>query len=210
MAWSDRGVRSVALFVLLLLPGIALAHSPIKGLNHFYNGFLHPLFVPAHLLCLLALGLLFGQQGPREHTPSILAFLAATVFGWVGTLFFDPFAAETVLLAGAALLGLLIAARRVVPVYLSAVLGAVLGVAIGLDSGLDELSGNQRLASLLGSGIGIYLLLLYPMALADYFGKRPWQQVAVRVMGSWIAASALLVLSLAILLPQVAQAPQPL
>ena len=205
MAWSDRRSRWVVLILLLVLPGLVWAHSPIKGLNNFYNGFLHPLFVPAHLLCLLAMGLLFGQQGPREHTPAILVFLAATVLGLLGTVFIEPLAAENVLLTGAALLGLMIAAKRVIPIYLSAVLGTILGIVIGLDSGLEDLSGNERLAALLGSGIGIYMTLLYPMALADYFNKREWQQVAIRVLGSWIAASALLVLSLAAFLPQSAR-----
>ncbi len=201
MAWSDRRVKAATLCLLLLLPAVALAHSPIKGLNNFYNGFLHPLFVPAHLLSLLALGLLFGQQGPRPHTPAILGFLTASVLGLLGTLFIEPIAVETVLLGGAGLLGLLIAAKRVVPVYLSALLGVLLGIAIGLDSAMVELSGNERLASLLGSGIGIYLLLLYPMALADHFNKRPWQRIAIRVLGSWIAASALLVLTLTVFVP---------
>ena len=202
MVWSDHRVKTATLFLLLLLlPAAALAHSPIKGLNNFYNGFLHPLFVPAHLLSLLALGLLFGQQGPRLHTPAILGFLSASVLGLLSTLLIEPIAVERVLLSGAGLLGLLIAAKRVVPVYLSAVLGAVLGITIGLDSAMVELSGNERLASLLGSGIGIYLLLLYPMALADYFNRRAWQQIAIRVLGSWIAASALLVLTFTIFVP---------
>jgi len=35
------------------------------------------------------------------------------------------------------------------------------------------------------------------MVFADWFGKRSWQRIGLRVLGSWAAASSLLVLSLA-------------
>jgi hypothetical protein len=65
-----------------------------------------------------------------------------------------------------------------------------------MDSAQDALSGKEKLVSLLGSGLALYLLFLYPMALADVFNKKPWQMIGVRVIGSWIAASSLLVLAL--------------
>ena len=75
-----------AVVVLSLLPAAAIAHSPIKGLDNFYAGFLHPLFVPAHLLPILVLGLLFGQQGPARLQTAIIVFLVAVVGGLAATL----------------------------------------------------------------------------------------------------------------------------
>ena len=45
---------------------------------------------------------------------------------------------------------------------------------------------------------GIYLLLLYPIALADYFNKKAWQKIGIRIIGPWVAASSLLVLTLSL------------
>ena len=49
--------------LLLLAPGLAVAHSPMQGIGNFYGGILHPILVPSHLLALLSLGLLIGQSG---------------------------------------------------------------------------------------------------------------------------------------------------
>jgi hypothetical protein len=42
----------------------------------------------------------------------------------------------------------------------------------------------------------VHLLLLNVVALTSY-AQKPWLQVGVRVLGSWSAASALMVLALA-------------
>lgn len=67
-----------------------------------------------------------------------------------------------------------------------------------MDSGQETLSDKEKLVSLFGSGVGIYLLLLYPIALADYFNKKAWQKIGIRIIGSWVAASSLLVLTLSL------------
>jgi urease accessory protein len=190
--------RSGVLAGALLLPASALAHSPIKGINSFYNGLLHPVLVPAQLLFLLALGLLLGRQEPQRIQASILAFLAATVAGLAAAGFDISIDAETALLVGAASAGLLVAADPRLPGLGCLVISVVSGLLIGLDSPQQELAGKERFAALFGSGIGIYLLVLYAVALADAFRKRHWQRVGVRVIGSWLAASALLVLALSL------------
>jgi hypothetical protein len=60
------------------------------------------------------------------------------------------------------------------------------------------LTGKAKFFSLLGSGLGICFLFLYPLAFADYFGDRNWQKIGVRIVGSWVAASAILVLALSL------------
>ena len=79
----------------------------------------------------------------------------------------------------------------------TAILGALAGFSLGIDSAQETLSGQEKLVSLFGSGVAIYFLALYPMALADYFNKKAWQKIGVRILGSWVAASSLLVLALA-------------
>ena len=187
-----------AVVVLSLLPAAAIAHSPIKGLDNFYAGFLHPLFVPAHLLPILVLGFLFGQQGPARLQAAIIVFLVAVVGGLAATLLSPGWSVELALLVGAAVTGVLVALSIPLPLAAYVALAALLGLMVGIDSAQDDLSGRGRLAALLGTCVSAYLLLLYAMVFADFFTRREWQRIGLRIAGSWVAASALLVLSLSI------------
>ena len=181
---------------LCLAAEAALAHSPIKGLDSFYAGVLHPLFVPAHVLSLLALGILLGQQGGRSLQPVILAFLGATAAGLVYAGTGDGRDVSQALLAAAGLSGLLVALARPLPLWFNLLLAGAVGLLLGADSTQDELAGRARFAALLGSGIALYLLMLYAVVFADAFQRRDWQRIGLRVIGSWCAAAALLVLAL--------------
>ena len=79
---------TIILAVSCLTPRLALAHVPFAGLNDLYNGLLHPVVVPAHLLLLAASGLFLGKQGSRVVPPVFLLFCLFTFSGLVATLFF--------------------------------------------------------------------------------------------------------------------------
>jgi urease accessory protein len=183
-------------FALLAAPGLAIAHSPIKSLNGFYNGLLHPVFVPAQLLLLIVVGLFFGQQGMKENLTAVGVFMAATATGLVAAWFSSGSDQQTILLSIAAIVGVLIAASPTAGRYLCTFIGAVAGFFLGLDSAQETLSGKLKFLSLFGSGVGIYLLMLYPMGIANFLQKKHWQKTAIRIVGSWLAASSLLVLAL--------------
>ena len=191
--------RSLALCAALgLLPGLAWAHSPIKGLDNFYAGLLHPVFVPAHLLSILVLGVLLGQQGAQRVQVAIVACLVALLVGLAASVPAAEISVEVPLLAFAAVSGALVALARPLSVPAIAALGGVVTLLVGVDSAQEGLSGRGWLAAMLGSAISAYLLLLYAMVFAEWFGRREWQRIGLRILGSWAAASALLVLSLAL------------
>ena len=191
--------RSLALCAALgLLPGLAWAHSPIKGLDNFYAGLLHPVFVPAHLLSILVLGVLLGQQGAQRVQVAIVACLVALLVGLAASVPAAEISVEVPLLAFAAVSGALVALALPLPVPAIAALGGVVTLLVGVDSAQEGLSGRGWLAAMLGSAISAYLLLLYAMVFAEWFGRREWQRIGLRILGSWAAASALLVLSLAL------------
>ncbi len=193
-------VRAVVCgLALLLLPGVALAHSPIKGLDNFYVGLLHPLFVPAHALAVFSFGILLGQQQVHRVQSVALAFLLGLLAGLAGSLWWSAAWLEPGLLSMAVVVGLLVALAREYAVTAIAVGAVLLGAMIGLDSQQSDLSGRGWFAAMLGTVIGVYLLLLYAMMFAEFFSKRVWQQIGLRVLGSWAAASALLVLSLTLI-----------
>jgi hydrogenase/urease accessory protein HupE len=189
---------SLAVLPFLVMPALAYAHMPIKGMANFYNGLLHPVLVPAHILLLVAAGLHFGQQGINENKIPILVFLVATVLGMISSVFSAGSNFNVILLAGATIIGLLVATNLRLSVYWCAIIGALAGFVIGLDSAQETLLGRDKFVALSGSAVGIYLLMLYPMGFADYFNKKPWQRVGVRIIGSWLAATSFLVLSLSL------------
>ncbi len=187
--------------LLLALPTSAWAHSPIEGLGDFFNGILHPVFVPAHLLLVFALGLLIGQQGVQANLNAIWAYLLGVAMGAViagaGPVLPGPMALlELAVLVTAMGIALLVVLAVRLPSAFLMLLGLSGGVLLGLDSVQAELQGTARHVALFGSAVALYLLLLYPMALAERFDVHPWLRVGVRIIGSWIAASALLVLAL--------------
>ncbi len=181
---------------LLAMSTVSFAHVPLKGVNSFYNGVLHPFLVPSHLLVLIAIGLLVGQQGIKENLLALEVFFAAAIGGLIMAWFSIYTDLQTYLLVLSAIIGLLVAACMVLGRLWCSVIAGVTGFFLGMDSAQEALQGRERLLALFGSGIGIYLLLLYPMGLTDHFRQRAWQKIGVRIIGSWVAASSFLVLAL--------------
>ncbi len=194
--------RAALLWLALLFSDAAFAHAPIEGIGSFYNGLLHPLLIPAHLILLIAIGLFVGQQASKITEIALGSFAFATMVGLILAWFTIGTQIVTFILVLSTAIGLLIAINPAIqpPLnrYVAISLGALAGLALGMDSAQEALAGKEKLASLFGSGVAIYFLVLYPMTLADYFKKKPWQKIGVRVLGSWLAASSLLVLTLEI------------
>lgn len=189
--------RCLTAALLLLAPGVALAHSPMPGVGSFYGGLLHPVMVPSHLITLVALGLLIGQRGLGAMRLTYPCFLVALtggliVAGWSPE---APGAAQTVLLALAGGCGLAVAFKLPAPRALLALVTVITAAVIGADSGITGLSRQETFGALLGAGAGACLLLLAVAGLAE-LPQREWQRIAVRVLGSWCAATAALVLAL--------------
>ena len=194
-------LRAAFAAALLGFSAASHAHSPIQGIGDFYAGFLHPLLVPSHLLCIVTLGLLVGQQGVQRVQSAVIAYFLALVIGLAGAGFGVIAGSELVLLAAAASCGVLIAVAATLPTPVVTAFGAVTGVAVGLDSAQQELAGRALLAALLGTGLGAGALVLYLLVFAEWFSRFRWQRIALRVLGSWAAAAALLVASLALVGP---------
>lgn len=187
---------AVVCLLVLVVPEASLAHTPIQGIGNFYNGLLHPVLVPAHLLLLVAVGLFFGQQGSKAIQPAVGVFAFATVAGLTAAWFSITGETETFILVLSAVIGLVIAMAPKVALLWYGVIALLAGFLLGIDSAQEALSGKDKLVTLFGSGVAIYLLVLYPMALAIYSNNKAWQKIGIRIVGSWVAASSLLVLAL--------------
>ena len=160
----------------------------------FAVGLLHPLIVPAHVLALLGLALMISRQTQRRAT--VLAFGVGLIGGlWALTAGVGETPANTVLLAGAAIAGLGAASGWPVRAVIGAPLAIVIGASIGLDSPPHATSLRMANATLGGTAFG-GVAALGVIAAAAARLRRGWPAVGVRVLGSWVAASAILVLAL--------------
>lgn len=186
----------------LLVPQVALAHSPIEGIGNFLNGILHPILIPAHLLLLVALGFHLGQQGNQHIELCLITFALATITGLAISWFvpdtrpFIGIKSVSLVLALASFLGLLVAIKPQLPKLWYGIVALVAGCLLGIDSAQEALMGKDKFIALLGSGIAIYFLVLYAIVIADYANKKDWLKIGIRVIGSWIAASSVFVLVL--------------
>ena len=188
--------RLVTIAALSLVATPALAHPPPFGVADFFGGLIHPAFVSAHLMAILGLGILIGQQTPRGSRAAAVVFIVALIAALAVLRFgvAPPFTLEAVLFS--ALMGGVLAALALpLPKALGWVLAAVTGTAIGLDSPPEVMSVREADQMLIGTAIGGTLLLVVIVEIAARL-TTPWQRIGARVLGSWIAASAMLVLAI--------------
>lgn len=187
--------RSLTL-LLFLLPSTALAHAPIPGMSSFVNGALHPFLIPAHLMILTGLGLLVGRQGSKYIGRTLPLFMLAIIPSLIISTFVqDGDAIEFILLFLAILLGTLVAAGIQLNGWglLFFALGSAL--LIGLDSSQTVFTGKDRYLALGGTAVSASMLLIYITGFSEFLQKL-WQGVLVRIIGSWLVASSLMVLVL--------------
>jgi urease accessory protein len=161
----------------------------------FAGGLLHPLTVPAHVLALLALGLMIGRQvGGRLF--SLVAFTAGVIGGLAAiALAFRQTAAGDVLLGITVVAAILVVLAAPLSAFVHAAIALAGGVALGMDSPPQAISIAVATATLIGTGIGTCLTLAI-IAIATSYLTGDWQRIGIRIVGSWIAASAILVLAL--------------
>jgi hydrogenase/urease accessory protein HupE len=192
---SLRAPLLLALAVLLPIDA-ATAHAPFEGAGSFYGGVLHPLFVPAHLLAIMSTGLLVGQQLPHWHWQAPASYVAGLTVGFAAMISaFAPVPTVEILLAVTATSGALIALARPLPELLGCALAITTGVALALDSPPGVISVREANVILIGTFCGATMLLLAMVELTAML-CREWQRIGVRILGSWIAAIAVMVLTL--------------
>lgn len=189
---------AAALATLSPLP--AFAH-PMPGVGDFYAGMLHPVITVETVLPLIALSLLAGQQRREAAIHLLVTFPASLIVGaLLATLGNAPSHLEVIQLSVVQLVltagfGILVACAGRVPSWLLVALGAMLGISVGWANAAEAFGQVNRIRFIAGLAVVGLLLLLYGNGLVRNL-KREWTQIAVRVVGSWIAAVSILVLGL--------------
>ncbi len=159
-----------------------------------FAGLLHPLVVPAQVAAIAALALLIGQQNWDRNVP--MAYVVAVLLGLGAiAMAYVPKFTEERLLAFAAIAGLLVALSRPLPQELGVLLAAAVGISLALDSPPEALALTEANLTLGGIALGAVLLLLALQQGTSRL-RRHWQRIGAQIAGSWIAATAILVLAL--------------
>lgn len=196
---QNPAVTKIWFPLLLMWPVAASAHSPVAGVMPFYAGVLHPFVVPAHVMAMLLLGLFIGRQPKAQYGRLSAVFLASLALALaLSALAGEPDTDRALLVGILGVAGAMALARpRTWPPALAvAVMGAG-AILLGLGSGPQGVAGSSRWLHLAGTWLGILIGVGWVWMLAER-ARRPWQAIALRVLASWLAASALLVLSLAL------------
>jgi len=162
----------------------------------FMQGVLHPLQTPSHIILILGLAFLIGQQSQFKAlllTPfTILTGFAVnhyTLLDWN---------TELILLILALTCGFLLLLRLKLPVLVGLALLILSSFVLGLDSSpimIPGLSINSILSWWIGAALTLILGIMI-LSMPAFYLSRYWNGIILRMAGSWIATSAIFVLTL--------------
>jgi urease accessory protein len=177
---------------LALWPASAHAHLNSTGLGPVYDGAAHFLTSPGDLLAALALALFAGLRGPAHGRAILFAlpgsWLASALVGAAA-----PAAADSAIVSAAWVLalGAMLALDVKLPLGGTTAVATCTGLYHGFLNGSGLGWSATSVAALAGLGSAVFSLAALASALVVAL-RADWARIAVRVAGSWIAASGLL------------------
>ncbi len=189
-----------AFIVLVLLLGAipAEAHLNTTGMGPLYDGLMHFLMSPEDIIPVLALALLAGLRGATHGRRALFTIPTAWLVGGLAGLSASAANPHPFVAAGwFLLLGILLAADARISVPVTTAIASLLGLYHGYLNGTGLGTSTDAAVTLLGLVFAVFVLV----ALAAAFVIRlraQWTRIAVRVAGSWIAATGLLMLGWAV------------
>ncbi|MBV8068409.1 MAG: HupE/UreJ family protein [Acidobacteriaceae bacterium] len=179
-------------FTMCAVP--AEAHLNSTGMGPFYDGLAHFLMSAEDILPVLALALLAGLRGAAFGRRALFVLPTAWLSGGLLGLTAAATQRNAVLSAiWLLVLGALLAANAKLSLRMMTALAALIGVYHGYLNGTGMGEPETAVMALFGLVFAIFVLI----ALAAAFVVRlraQWALIGVRVAGSWIAASGLLML----------------
>jgi urease accessory protein len=184
--------RGVVMAALALAPAMGEAHLVNTGLGPFYDGVSHFALTPEDLLPALALALLAGLSGASAGRLALFALPSAWFVGGLSGLALPATGVSAALATVSFLLlgGLVAADARLRPDWVGA-LAVVLGLAQGYGNGSSMAEAGLGALGLVGIVLALFVTTALAAALVVAL-RAPWSRIAVRVAGSWIAATGLL------------------
>lgn len=176
---------------LAISPSICEAHLVSTGLGPFYDSAYHLVLTPEAIVPIVAIALLVGLKGPTHSRWTLFVLPSAWLFGSL----FTSSATEgppMVLVAILFLLcGGLLATDAPLPPIVTTMLAAASGVVLGAFNGGAMSQSGLTAIPLLGTTTVVFVVVA--IGASEVISLRAaWTRIAVRVAGSWIAATGLL------------------
>lgn len=195
---SRLPLYAFVVFAFAMWAAPAEAHLNTTGMGPIYDGLMHFLMSPEDFIPVLALALLAGLRGAAYGRRALLTLPTAWLLGGLAGISAaarsgNPFVSAAWFL----LLGGLLAADAKLSLRVTTAIAALLGLYHGYLNGAGMGQFGAAAVALLGLVFAVFVLV----ALAAAFVVRlhaHWARIAVRVAGSWIAASGLLMLGWAV------------
>ena len=187
-------LRGMVAFAAVLSCGPAEAHLNVTGMGPIYDGLMHFLTSPEDMVPALALALLAGLRGAEHGRRALFTLPAAWL---LGSLFGLTAAGTSAGVLGAPLwflvMGGLVVADAKLSLRAMTALAALLGLFHGYLNGTGMGISAQTIVATLALAAAVFVLVVLAAALVIQL-QAHWARIAVRVGGSWIAASGVLML----------------
>ena len=182
--------------VALMCPGCpcAEAHLVTTGLGPVYDGIAHLALSPADLALVIVLALMAAMRGARQGRWLLAVLPTSWLVGCLGGLTF-PIATNMGWATGLSFLlgGALVAADLKLPLAVVATLAAIIGGFDGFSTG-PALARTSSVALELTGMLAALIVIVSLVAGLVVSLKAFWARLMVRVLGSWIAATGLLMI----------------
>ncbi|MEO0810144.1 MAG: hypothetical protein AAFW82_05805 [Pseudomonadota bacterium] len=213
MSGSSRYSPDTIYFAIAIVLGITTAGMyllvPEEIADYVSNGFMLPALSYSLLLPLTACGFVLSSERPVALAANLAVLISTLWFGfqWAETIIFSdeqsvllilgyPIVATTMALTtGGALLLPLSVRRWLVPVV-CAICGLGLSLSVVIESPGDDYSGWFLSAGSTG-GMAVVITSIVLVSRVKGIGANPWFTIAERILGSWLIAASLMLVTLA-------------
>lgn len=181
-----------ALACVLVFPAQVFAHLVTTGMGPIYDGIGHFLLSPEDMVPVIALSLFAGLRGAAAGRS--IMFLLPLAWFTGGLAGFSADSMDSLLIPALSFLifGGLVASDINLPVKAVSAFALLFGLIHGFLNGM-ALRGGVGALGLVGTVIMMFIFITLISAFVVSL-KKMWERIAVRVFGSWIAATGILIL----------------
>ena len=191
-------IYAAVFFTCAMSPVVAHAHLNSTGMGPIYDGLMHFLMSPEDLVPVLALALLSGLRGATYGRRTLFVLPAAWLLGGLAGLAAAATNGNAIVSAvWFLLMGGLLALDAKLSLRVATAIAAFLGLYHGYLNGAGLGLSFPSAAALLGLIFAVFVLVALAAAFVIQL-QASWARIAVRVVGSWIFASGLLLMGWAV------------
>lgn len=181
------------ILAVLLSPNSVEAHLVTTGLGPIYDGIGHLAPSPEIWVLVISLALLAGLRGAAAGRLALFLLPVAWVIGALVACQIRTAPPSFISALPFLIPGVLVAADAHLKPSTVAVVATVFGLGGGWLNGISMEPTQSGWLQLVGAGAALFVVIAIVAAFVIQL-RQPWMRIAVRVAGSWIAATGILLL----------------